>query len=164
MPNPDFRGEFAYLYYQIADYDTTQLEADILADASWIELCVIDADESDDKQLTEVGDRCTGTEKAYSAGKNDFSVSLNMNELRLLPAAVRAFDAALDDGSIIAILKLDSERTDTLTRGVVANCIAESKGKSQPYEDNIGRAITFRLAAKSTFTPLKKRVYGSGVA
>lgn len=160
--NRDFLGELAYLYYQFVDYDTTQLDADILTDTSWSDLCVVDVLITRARDLREIVDRCVGDNKEYTGGKRELSISANLNTLRLSPTMVRAWHSISDQSDIISLLVLDDLRTDVEVRGMVGNFLIEQDDETQPSEGQITQALTFRPAARSDYRP--KRIYGAAVA
>lgn len=164
MPNPNKLGESSALYYQLADFDTTQADAAILADAGWSDLCVVDVSISRSRDVQEIIDRCVGEDKEYVPGKRDTSISINLNELRLTDAMIRSWHTLADTSGIIALLVLDDERTEGSARGLVGNFIVETDEQTQPSAGSITQALTFRPAAVSTFTPKVDRVYGANIA
>ena len=168
MPNPDHLGEYSKLYYQITDYDITDSgvgtveDSAILADGSWIELCVVDVNVTRARDLREVIDRCVGDEKEYTGGKRETSVSVNINELRLTPEIIKGWQAISDTSAIIALLILNDDRTETEAYGLVGNFLVEQDDDTQPAEGNNTNALTYRPAARSAYDPKIRRVYGSG--
>ena len=60
-------GELSALYYQIVTgYDTSQADADILAEAAWgTEFCIVDLTDEAERDQTELVDRCTGQNKEF---------------------------------------------------------------------------------------------------
>lgn len=164
MSNPDHRGEFSKLYYQVGDYDVTQDDADILADSNWIELCVVDVNVAKSRATNATNDRCSATLVGYTGGKRDVSVSINLNELRHDVDTIRDWHEAMDGTSNIALLILNDERTETAAWGWVGNFISEQNDETQPQEGDNAESVTFKPAAKSAYLPLVKRIYGSGIA
>lgn len=164
MANPDHLGEYSKLYYQTSDFDTTQTDALILGDASWVELCAVDVGITRARTLREVVDRCVGDEKEYTGGKRDTGITVNLNELRLSDTAVRAWQQLSDNSSIVALLVLNDDRTEAAAWGLVGNFLIEQDDDTQPSEGNNTNALTFKPAARSAYSPRVKRVYGSGIA
>lgn len=164
MANPDHLGEYSKLYYQTSDYDVTATDATILADASWVELCVVDVGITRARTLREVVDRCVGDDKEYTGGKRDTGITVNLNELRLTDTAVRAWQALSDQSNIVALLVLNDSRTEAAAWGLVGNFLIEQDDDTQPSEGNNTNALTFKPAARSVYSPKVKRVYGSGIA
>jgi hypothetical protein len=170
MSNPDYLGEYSKLYYQLNDLDITSptpTDITLLADASWIELCVVDVSVTRARTLREVVDRCVGDDKEYTGGKRDTGITVNLNELRLTPAIIRAWNVISDTSGIIALMILNGDRltaNSTETRGLVGNFLVEQDDDSQPSEGNNTNSLTFKPAARSAFTPKVRRLYGSGVA
>jgi hypothetical protein len=164
MANVDHRGEFSKFYYQIGDYDTTQSDATILADSNWIEMCIIDLSATDTHATNEINDRCSPTFKVFTAGKRDFSLAVNINEIRHDEADVQAWYDNLDSADIFAILALNDARTETTAYGIVGNFLPSDANYTQPQEGDNAEAITFKPAARSDYqSPIVRRIYGSGI-
>jgi hypothetical protein len=169
MSNPDYLGEYSKLYYQLAEVDMADPEDDILADSSWVELCVVDVSVTRARTLREVVDRCVGDDKEYTGGKRDTGITVNLNELRLTPAIVRAWNVISDTTGIIALLILNGDRdaaslgASTDSRGLTGNFIVEQDDDSQPSEGNNTNSLTFKPAARAASVPKVKRVYGSSI-
>lgn len=170
MANPDHLGEYSKLYYQAADLDITATgggavtDATLLGDASWVELCVVDVGITRARTLREVVDRCVGDDKEYTGGKRDTGITINLNELRLTDAAVRAWQALSDQSGIVALLVLNDSRSEAAAWGLVGNFLIEQDDDTQPSEGNNTNALTFKPAARSAYSPKIRRVYGSGIA
>lgn len=168
--NSDFLGEYSKLYYQAIDFDITDptvTDAAILADLGWTYVCAVDVSVTRARTLREVVDRCVGEEKEYSGGKRDTSITINMNELRYDSTTIANWHALSDNTSIVALLVLNGDRLDansTETWGFVGNFIIEQDDDSQPSEGNNTNTLTYKPAAGSAYTPIVRRVYGSGVA
>ena len=165
--NPDHLGEYSKLYYQETDFDLTDADAVVLADAGWIYLCVVDVAVTRARTLREVVDRCVGDDKEYTGGKRDTGVSINTNELRLTPDMIRAWQALSDNSDIVALLVLNGDRLDansTETYGFVGNFLIEQDDDNQPSEGNNVNSLSFKPAARSAYDPKVRRIYGSGVA
>ncbi len=170
MANPGHLGEYSKLYYQAADVDITATgvgavtDAALLSDASWVELCVVDVGITRARTLREVVDRCVGDDKEYTGGKRDTGITVNLNELRLTDAMVKAWQALSDESGIVSLLVLNDDRTETSAWGLVGNFLIEQDDDTQPSEGNNTNALTFKPAARSAYTPKVRRVYGSGIA
>lgn len=163
MPNPDKIGEFSKFYYQLIDYDTTQDEATILADTNWIEFCIKNLDISKQFQEHTFNDRCNPDIESVAPGRAQVSLSFELNELRHNVADVRAFKAAVDDREQFAILALNDERTEVEAVGIVGNFVITQFDETQPEEGANTESYTAKPAARSAFSPLVKRVHGSGI-
>lgn len=160
--NPDIRGEDKRVYYQTAEYDTTQADATILADAAWVQLCQVEVNETNTRELEATEDACSGDEIGYTAGRSERGFAVTLNEFRLTNASVRAFDALAESKNITAIMVLDSDRDDPGTRGRVMNCLIGQNDKTGPQKGVATRSIEFKPAARTTFR--SRLVYGADVA
>ena len=160
--NPDIRGEGKRVYYQVGEYDTTQTEATILADANWIQLCQVEINETNSRELEATEDACSGDEIGYTAGRIDRGFTLSLNEFRLLNSSVRAFDDFAESVGIVAFMVLDSDLNDPGTRGRVLNGLIGQNDKNGPQKGAATRSLEIKPAARTEFR--SARVYGSAVA
>ena len=160
--NPDLRGEGTRIYYQEGEFDTTQADAAILTDAGWIQLCQVDVNETDARELEATEDACSGDDIGYTAGRIDRGITVNMNEFRLTKDNVRKFDTMAASKGIVAVLVCDADRDDSEVRGGVMNCLIGSNNKTSPQKGLRTRAVEFKPAARTAFR--YKRVYGANVA
>ena len=160
--NPDIRGEGKRVYYQVGEYDTTQDEATILADPAWIQLCQVEVNETNSRDLEATEDACSGDEMGYTAGRIERGFTVTLNEFRLLNSSVRTFDDLAESTGIIAVMVLDSDRDDAGTRGRVMNSLVGQNDKAGPQKGLGTRSLEFKPAARTTFRSV--RVYGSAVA
>jgi len=160
--NPDIRGEGKRVYYQVGEYDTTQAEATILADANWIQLCQVEVNETNSRELEATEDACSGDEIGYTAGRRESGFTLTLNEFRLTNASIREFDDFAENVGIVAFMVLDSDRDDPGTRGRVLNGLIGQNDKNGPQKGVATRSIEIKPAARTEFRSV--RVYGSAVA
>ena len=160
--NPDIRGEGKRVYYQSGEYDTTQSDAAILGDAGWIQLCQVEVNETNSRELEQTEDACSGDELGYTAGRTERGITITMNEFRLPNATVRSFDTLTDSVGIVAVLVLDSDLDDPGTRGRVMNTLVGQNDKTGPQKGVSTRSLEFKPAARTIFN--SRRVYGTGVA
>lgn len=160
--NPDIRGEGKRVYYQVGEYDTTQTEATILADGNWIQLCQVEVNETNSRELEATEDACSGDEIGYTAGRRESGFTLTLNEFRLTNASVRAFDDLAENFGIVAFMVLDSDRDDPGTRGRVLNGLVGQNDKNGPQKGVATRSLEIKPAARTEFRSV--RVYGSSVA
>ena len=160
--NPDIRGEGKRVYYQVGEYDTTQTEATILGDAAWIQLCQVEVNETNSRELEATEDACSGDEIGYTAGRRESGFTLTLNEFRLLNASVRAFDDFAEADGIVAFLVLDSDLADPGTRGRVMNGLIGQNDKNGPQKGVSTRSLEIKPAARTEFR--SRRVYGADVA
>ena len=164
MPNPDRLSEFAKLYYQIGDYDVTQDDATILADSGWKEMCIMSLSPSSNINSYDVKDRCVGQITGKTPGREDFSFDISMYMFRQDQFdTLKAWQQAMDNRDIIAFLALNDERTDPNVWGFVGNFLRIDESEDQPEEGLIQVTYSFGPAARSQYSPLKRRIYGSGV-
>ena len=162
--NPDKLSEFAKIYYQITDYDVTGDDATILADASWEELCVISVSPSANVNSYDIKDRCVERTAGVAPGREEYKFDMTMNLFRQNPNfALKAWNTAMDNGDIVSFLILNSTVADTETWGVVGNFLRIDESEDQPEEGLITVNYTFGCAARSQYTPLKRRIYGADV-
>lgn len=164
MANEDKVGEGSKLYYQLTDFDITDTDVNVLADVGWTYLCVVDVSITRARTLQEVVDRCVGDDKEYVAGKRDTGITVNLNELRLTAAAIRAWHVISDTAGVISLLLLDELLDEADARGMVGNFLVEQDDQSQPAEGSNTQALSFKPAARSAFSPKVRRIYGSGIA
>jgi len=160
--NPDIRGEGKRVYYQVGEYDTTQDDATILGDGNWVQLCQVEVNETNSRELEATEDACSGDEIGYTAGRRESGFTLTLNEFRLTNANVRAFDDFAENVGIVAFLVADSDRDDPGTRGRVLNGLIGQNDKNGPQKGVSTRSLEIKPAARTEFR--SKRVYGPAVA
>lgn len=163
MANPDRLSEFAKLYYQIGDYDITDPDATILADAGWKEMCIISLSPSSNINSYEVKDRCVGEIVGNTPGRESFTFDLSMYMFRQDQfSTLKSWHTAMDSRSIVSFMALNDDRTATDVWGFIGNFIRIDESQDEPEEGLIQLNYTFGPAARSAFSPLKRRIYGAG--
>lgn len=160
--NPDKRGEGVRVFYQSGEYDTSQTDTAILGDSNWIQICQVEVNETNSRDLEATEDACSGDEIGYTAGRMDRGITLTLNEFRLLKTSVRAFETLVNSTGIIAVLVLDADIDDPDAVGGVMNALVGQNDKTSPQKGLKTRSLEFKPAARATHG--YKRVYGSGVA
>ena len=165
--NPDRLSEFAKIYYIIGDTDTSAADATVLA-LAWNELCVISVTPSSNINNYEIKDRCVGKVTGNSPGRESYTFDLEMFFFKQKTAyEIRAWNTAMDDGSIVSFLILNDDKDDADAGGefwgVVGNFVRIDESEQQPNEGLITVSYTFGPAARSEYLPLKRRIYGPNV-
>lgn len=160
--NTDRLSEFAKLYYQIGDYDLTAADATILADASWKEMCIISLSPNSNINSYEVKDRCVGDIVGQTPGRESFTFDISMYMFRQDQFnTLKAWHQAMDERKIIAFMALNDDRTNTDAWGFIGNFIRIDESQEEPEEGLIQVNYTFGPAARSAYSPLKRRIYGA---
>ena len=156
------QGQLARFYYLIGDTDLSVSDGDVLEDPVWIEFCVIDVSIPKSNETTEILDRCSPTQRVYAPNKATWALTLNVNEFRIDHTTLKAWQAAIDGGTIISILALNKPRTPSTTDvwGIAMNALVTQEEDTQPQEGPIVIAYTFQPNADAAASPNSRRVYG----
>lgn len=162
--NPFKIGEFQKFYYQAGDFDTTQTEDLILADANWLELCIVNLDIGQTFTEHIFNDTCNADVETVAPGRRQITLSFDLNLLRIDIADIRAWQAAIAGRDIVGVLALTGDRTDPDEFGFVGNFVYTGADETRPVEGAIVDSYTLRPSAKSAFDPIYKEVYGANVA
>ncbi len=182
MPNPDKIGEFDVFYYQIqvplstgVDFGVAQETDPVLGlaynatggtplEQGWKELCLVNLDNTDSYEEIMFNDRCSPDIETVAPGRRSFSLSFELNQLRISDDEVYGWYTAVDGRQMFSVMALTSEATDTKTYGFVGNFIITSADQTQPQSGANTDSYTMRPAARAvSTTPIVRRIYGSDV-
>ena len=95
----------------------------------------------------------------------DLTITVNINDLRITNANVRAWDLVFSGDQEIALLILDDLRTDANARGKVGRFKCVTDSRTQPQQGPNTQSRTFKPSSNSTATGDAWRyIYGSGIA
>lgn len=168
--NPDKLGELSKFYYQITNYNHGDAaspvpDATILADTTWKEFCIKNLSRSATKEMREVMDRCNPFLKTYSPGRSDKGLSFELNQFRWSQniADLKAFHAAVEAGSVFAVLALNDEREQTDAWGIIGNWVIEENSTEEPEDGHNTESYTLKPAALSVVNPAVRWIYGADI-
>ena len=161
--NPDKLGELSKFYWDVQNYDHSVADSVVLAETFWTPFCIKNLSRTATKEMREVMDRCNPSLKTYSPGRGDKGLSFELNQFRWDLADLKTYHAAIEAGSVIAVLALNDDLAQTEAWGWVGNWVIEESGAEEPEDGHNTESYTLKPAAVSVVNPAVRWVYGSDI-
>ena len=111
---------------------------------------------------TPFNDRCAPNFETVAPGRKAWSLSFELNQLRMTDGEVIVFEAAVDDREMFGFMALTSDPADTKTFGFVGNVVIIQSDENQPDAGPNVESYTMRPTVRRP-AMLPRRIYGSGI-